>query len=308
MIYTVTLNPSLDYIMRIPHFRDGEVNRSAEEAVLPGGKGINVSLVLQNLHIPSVALGITAGFTGAEIERLLLNRGIQSELIRLENGFSRINVKLKAEQETEVNGNGPAVSSNALDALYGKIKQLNEGDILVLAGSVPGSIPKTIYADIAEFTQNKNIKLIVDAEKNLLSPCLQYKPYLIKPNHIELADFFGVEIRSLADVKHYAVELRELGARNVMVSMAGDGAILASEDGEVCFCPAPRGKVINSTGAGDSTVAGFLTAKEKHFNYADCLRFAACAGSASAFSQNLATEEQILALFGKISPETVKKL
>ncbi len=297
MIYTVTFNPSLDYVMQIGKFRIGEVNRSEKENVMPGGKGINVSLVLKQFQVPSVALGFVGGFTGNEIARLLSERGISPDFVRVKAGSSRINVKVHAETETEINGAGPYVDAESLEILMHKIENLHMDDTLVLAGSVPKGVPKSIYADIAKQISSKKVKLIVDAEKELLASVLSFNPFLIKPNHKEMAAFFDCEIKTKADVKKYALLLKENGAQNVLVSMAGDGAVLAAADGNVYFCDAPKGNVVHSTGAGDSMVAGFLYAKENAFSDKDALRFAICAGSASAFSEDLACSRDILALF-----------
>lgn len=308
MIYTVTLNPSLDYVMQLEYFKEGEINRSIEECVMPGGKGINVSLLLRNLGVPNVAIGFVAGFTGREIERFLVERGVTADFVSVEQGVSRINVKVHAEKETEINGSGPVVDENALHMLLEKVEKLTGEDTLVLAGSVPGSIPQSIYADIAKGLCEKGVSLVVDAEKTLLKEVLRYNPFLIKPNHKELADFFECEIHMLEDVKKYAVALKKLGAKNVLVSMAGDGAVLVSSDEKVYFCSAPDGKVIHSTGAGDSMVAGFLYAKQNNFSDIDALRFSVCAGSATAFSEDLADKQSVFDLFEKFDTSFVEIL
>lgn len=308
MIYTVTLNPSLDYVMQVKSLLEGEVNRSEKECIMPGGKGINVSLILRNLGVSSVALGFVAGFTGKEIERFLEERGVAADFVFVEQGMSRINVKVHAEKETEINGAGPAVDDNALNTLLEKIESLTCEDTLVIAGSVPGSIPRSIYADIAKRLCDKGVSFVVDAEKALLKDVLSYKPFLIKPNHKELADFFGCEIHTVEDVKKYAVELKRLGAKNVLVSMAGDGAVLISSDENVYYCSTPDGKVIHSTGAGDSAVAGFLYAKQNDFSDADALRFSVCAGSATAFSEDLADKQSVFNLFEQFDASFVKIL
>lgn len=308
MIYTVTLNPSLDYIMKVESFRRGEVNRSVEEKIMPGGKGINVSLVLRNLDVSSVALGFVAGFTGKKIERFLEERGVLTDFVYSEEGFSRINVKLHAESETEINGAGPFLDRASLQKLFDLILKLTDEDILVLAGSVPQNISKSIYAEMAERVTLKSAKLVVDTEKELLASVLPFKPYLIKPNQKELSDYFGCQINTKSEIKDYALRLKKQGAQNVLVSMSGDGAVLVSSDEKVYYCSAPDGKVIHSTGAGDSMVAGFLYAKQNGFSDIDALRFSVCAGSATAFSEDLADKKSVFDLFEKFDTSFVEIL
>ena len=373
MLYTLTLNPSLDYIVGVKDFQFGKVNRTSSEVIYPGGKGINVSMVLGNLGAESVALGFTAGFTGAEIERLLVEKKVRADFVRLDAGLSRINVKVRGEaksekavnetkknasagtdgiqadgivgcfeseenpnigmknhlteitvhdnEETEINGMGPVISADELEMLYRKLDKLSEGDILVLAGSIPASLPKTIYADIMQRLSGRGVKIVVDATGEALTKTLQYHPFLIKPNHHELGELFGVDLieRSGGDpealkkmVREYAGRLQELGACNVLVSMGGMGAALLAETGEYYFAQAPKGKVINTVGAGDSMVAGFLAGylealqakdeeKKRGLKKADlqedrfyrALVWGICAGSASAFSEELATLEAV---------------
>ena len=258
MIYTLTFNPSLDYIVTVPKFTCGVVNRTTEEIIFPGGKGINVSMVLKNLGFENTALGFYAGFTGMELKRLVADKGIHAEFIPVDKGMTRINVKLRSEQESEINGQGPAIAASDIDKLYEKLDALEDGDILVMAGSIPDVMPQTMYMDIMKRLQGRNLKIVVDATRDLLVNVLPFHPFLIKPNNHELGEIFGVEIRGKEDVVTYAKKLQERGARNVLISMAGDGAVLVAEDGSVYQAEAPKGKLINSVGAGDSMVAGFL--------------------------------------------------
>lgn len=297
MIYTVTFNPAIDYIVRMDKFVPGATNRVNYEQVLGGGKGINVSIVLKNLGHDSTALGFISGFTGKEIVRQLHSFGCQSDFIELENAFSRINVKIKTdEQETEVNGQGPDIPQKAIDELFSKLDKLTAEDTLVLAGSIPKSLPDDIYEKIMERLQNRGIKIVVDATKNLLLNVLKYKPFLIKPNNIELAEMFNVTLNSHEDIVTYAKKLQEMGAENVLISMGKDGAILVANDGTIVHSPVPKGKLVNSIGAGDSMVAGFLTGYMETGKFEDAFYMGVCTGSASAFSENLATRPEVEAL------------
>lgn len=311
MIYTVTFNPSLDYIAGVEEFETGKVNRTCEEIIFPGGKGINVSIVLGNLGMDSVPLGFVGGFTGAEIRRMLQADGIKDQFIQVKEGISRINVKLRSlnctqngertvAEESEINGMGPKISSEELEAFYQQLDKLQKGDILVLAGSIPSVLPATIYRDIMRRMQEKEILIAVDATRDLLVNVLEYHPFLIKPNNYELGEIFDVEIRDKEDVVLYARKLQEMGARNVLVSMAGDGAVLVAEDGSVYKSEAPKGKVRNSVGAGDSMVAGFLYGYLSQENYEDAFYYGVCTGSASAFSDDLATRAEVEALLKTI--------
>lgn len=299
MIYTLTFNPSLDYVVTVLKFTCGVVNRTSEEVIFPGGKGINVSIVLKNLGIQSTALGFLAGFTGDKLRSLIEEKGICAEFISVAEGMSRINVKLRSEQETEINGQGPAIKEEDIQKMYQRLDSLQDGDILVMAGSIPDVMPRTIYMDIMKHLENKNLRIVVDATKDLLVNVLQYHPFLIKPNNHELGEIFGVTICDKADVITYAKKLQEQGARNVLVSMAGDGAVLVAEDGTVYQSEAPQGKVINSVGAGDSMVAGFLAGYLEKNSYENAFRMGLCTGSASAFSEELATKEQVMELLEK---------
>lgn len=299
MIYTLTFNPSLDYIVTVPRFTCGIVNRTTEEVIFPGGKGINVSMVLKNLGFENTALGFLAGFTGDKLKSLVEEKGIHAEFISVKEGMSRINVKLRSEQETEINGQGPAIVETDIQKLYERLEQLKDGDILVMAGSIPDVMPGTMYMDIMKHLRDKKLKIVVDATKDLLVNVLEYHPFLIKPNNHELGEIFGVTIQEKEDVVAYAKKLQEKGARNVLISMAGDGAVLVAEDGTVYQSDAPKGKVVNSVGAGDSMVAGFLAGYLEHGSYEKAFRMGVCTGSASAFSEQLATKEEVLALLAQ---------
>ena len=285
MIYTVTFNPSLDYIVTVNDFMTGIVNRTSKEIIFPGGKGINVSMVLKNFGCENTALGFMAG--------------ISTNFIHVAEGTSRINVKLRAQKETEINGQGPAIASADIKKLYEKLDSLQDGDILVLAGSIPDTMPESMYMDIMEHLQNKKLNIVVDATKDLLMNVLAYHPFLIKPNNHELGEIFHETITEKDDVVKYAKKLQEKGARNVLVSMAGDGAVLVTEDGQEFRSEAPKGKVVNSVGAGDSMVAGFVYGYLQNHNYADAFRYGICTGSASAFSEELATKAEVEALIEK---------
>lgn len=293
MIYTVTFNPSLDYIISVDNFTIGRVNRTKEERIFPGGKGINVSIVLKNLGVESTALGFTAGFTGEEIKRLLVEKGVQPDFIQVREGLSRINVKLRSNEESEINGQGPVISEEYIKQLYARLDELTENDILVLAGSIPDSMSPSTYQDILSYLSDRKIQVVVDATKQLLLNVLPYHPFLIKPNNHELGEMFGVEITSKEDVVIYAKKLQEKGARNVLISMAGDGAVLITETGEIYKTEAPKGKVVNSVGAGDSMVAGFVYGYTTYKDYEKAFEYGVCTGSASAFSIDLATKEEV---------------
>lgn len=306
MIYTVTFNPSLDYFVTVNDFQLNKTNRTTTEHILPGGKGFNVSMVLRNLGIESTALGFVAGFTGEAIVKLLGEVGIQTDLIEVSQGLSRINVKMKNYEGTEINGMGPVIGKAQLLELMGKLNQLQAGDILVLAGSIPASMPDTIYQDIMKMLDGRGIRVVVDATKKLLLNVLEYKPFLIKPNNHELGEIFGVELKNREDVFPYAKKLQELGARNVLVSMAGEGAVLVAENGEVYMLPAPKGTVVNAVGAGDSMVAGFLAGwlerggENRTMEYSHAFRMGVAAGSASAFAEEFATKEEIMNLYNQL--------
>ncbi|MEG1433533.1 1-phosphofructokinase [Eubacterium sp.] len=300
MIYTVTFNPSLDYIASVDGFKPGIINRTTSELLFPGGKGINVSIVLNNLGIESTALGFIAGFTGKEIAERLTDYGCRSDFITIAEGMSRINVKLRSDEETEINGMGPAIRQTDVEQLYGKLHELNAGDFLVLAGSIPASMPADVYEKIMARLEGRGVQIVVDATKDLLLNVLPYHPFLIKPNNHELGEMFGVVLKSEDDMITYGKKLQEMGARHVLVSMAGDGAILLSEDGGVYQSPAPKGVLKNSVGAGDSMVAGFLTGYLQTGNMETAFKMGLATGSASAFSDELATKADVMALFNSI--------
>lgn len=297
MIYTVTFNPSLDYIVSMNGFELGKTNRTIGEQMFPGGKGINVSIVLSNLGFKNTALGFTAGFTGEQIEREVRKMGLLTDFIHIEEGFSRINVKLKDYDGTEINGMGPEIGQIHINELFEKLDRLHADDILVLAGSIPKSLTDSIYSDILDRLQKKEVLFVVDATKNLLLNVLQYKPFLIKPNNYELGEIFDVTLETREDVVPYARKLQEKGARNVLVSMAGQGAVLVDENDMVHMLAAPQGKLVNAVGAGDSMVAGFVAGWTKQQDYDYAFRMGIAAGSASAFSELLATRQEIEQVF-----------
>lgn len=303
MIYTVTFNPSLDYVIQVDKLVPGEINRTTHEAVYPGGKGNNVSVILSNLGHSSKALGFTAGFTGEALENMLKEFGCDTAFIRLPEGSTRINVKINAGEETEINGQGPVITEEAQSALFEQLDALKEEDILVLAGSIPNTLPSDIYERILEHLQGRGIHFVVDATKDLLLKVLKYHPFLIKPNNHELGEMFGVTLKTRDEIVIYAKKLQEMGAKNVLVSMAGDGAILLTEDGIIYKAKPPKGKVLNSVGAGDSMVAGFLTGYLNTGEYEKAFRLGVVTGSATAFQYWLATKEDIVALM-EDKPET----
>ena len=300
MIYTLTFNPSLDYIVTVPKFTCGMVNRTTEEIIFPGGKGINVSMVLKNLGFENTALGFYAGFTGMELKRLVADKGIHAEFIPVDKGMTRINVKLRSEQESEINGQGPAIAASDIDKLYEKLDALCDGDILVMAGSIPDVMPQTMYMDIMKHLQGRNLKIVVDATRDLLVNVLPFHPFLIKPNNHELGEIFDVELLTRESVVPYAKKLQEKGARNVLVSMAGEGAVLVAEDGSVYDTPAPKGELKNGVGAGDSMVAGFMAGWMEKHEYRHAFHMGVASGSASAFSENLATKEEIAGVYQQV--------
>lgn len=292
MIYTVTFNPAIDYIVHTGTMQVGQVNRSQGEELYFGGKGINVSFVLHELGLPSKALGFVAGFTGAAIEAGIQEQGIATDFVHLDSGFSRINVKIKSGEETELNGQGPNISEAAVAELFEKLNQLQDGDILILAGSIPNTMPADSYEKILAHLSDKKIKVVVDATKDLLLKVLPYHPFLIKPNNHELGELFGVTLHSIEEIATYAKKLQEMGAQNVLISMAGDGALLIDETGKQHVCGVCKGKVKNSVGAGDSMVAGFV-AGSMHGDYEAALKLGTAAGGATAFSEGLAQRAEI---------------
>lgn len=299
MICTVTFNPSLDYIVRVDDMRLGVINRTNYEQVLPGGKGINVSIVLGNLGHESRALGFLAGFTGAEIARRVREAGVSADFIEVAEGMSRINAKIKSNEETELNGQGPLITETDIEQLYARLDVLSQDDTLVISGSVPATLPGDMYERIMERLDGRGVRVVVDAERELLTRVLPYRPFLVKPNNIELGDIYGVKLETRADVIPYARRMQQAGARNVLVSMAGEGGVLVAKSGEVFDSPAAKGTVVNSVGAGDSSVAGFLAGLAETGSYETAFRMALAAGSASAFSDHLATRPEVEELMAR---------
>ena len=293
MIFTVTFNPSLDYIVRVDEMRLGTINRTNYEQLLPGGKGINVSIVLGNLGHPSRALGFSAGVTGVALEKLLADTGVDADLVHVKAGFTRINAKVKAVEETEINGQGPRIAPEDVDALFSKLDVLGQDDTLVISGSVPNTLPSDMYEQVMERLAGHGVRIVVDAERDLLTRVLSYRPFLVKPNNHELGDIFGVALKTRDEVVPYARRMQEMGAQNVLVSMAGEGGVLVAADGQVYQSPAAQGTVVNSVGAGDSCVAGFLAGLMETGSYQTAFRMGLAAGSASAFSDHLATRPEV---------------
>lgn len=293
MIFTVTFNPSLDYIVRVDEMRLGTINRTNYEQLLPGGKGINVSIVLGNLGHPSRALGFSAGVTGVALEKLLADAGVDADLVHVKEGFTRINAKIKAAEETELNGQGPRIAPEDVDALFSKLDVLGQDDTLVISGSVPNTLPSDMYEQVMERLAGRGVRIVVDAERDLLTRVLPYRPFLVKPNNHELGDIFGVTLKTRDEVVPYARRMQEMGAQNVLVSMAGEGGVLVAADGKVYQSPAAKGAVVNSVGAGDSCVAGFLAGLMETGSYQTAFRMGLAAGSASAFSDHLATRPEV---------------
>lgn len=300
VIYTVTFNPSIDYIVSVDDFTLGMTNRTSSEMMFAGGKGINVSIVLKNLGFNNTALGFIAGFTGDEISTRLKESGINTDFIKVENGISRINLKLKSIDGTEINGMGPDITKENVEKLKSKIEHLKDGDVLVLAGSIPSCIPDDIYRNIMKMLEGKRVMVVVDATSSLLMNVLEYKPFLIKPNQHELGDIFGVTFKTREEVIPYARRLKDMGAVNVLISMGGKGAVLVADDNRVYMADAPHGTLKNSVGAGDSMVAGFMAGWLSTHDYENAFKMGIATGSASAFSDNLATNEEVEALINKI--------
>ena len=304
MIYTLTLNPSIDYIVHLNKFVSGITNRTTSEEYYIGGKGINVSCILSELGIKSTALGFTAGFTGDAIEKGLQEQGICAEFIRLKNGISRINIKVKADKESEINCQGPHIEQDEFEKLLSLTDEIKDGDTIVLAGSIPKTVADDTYERILKRLKDKNIRIVVDATKKLLVNCLKYKPFLIKPNKQEISEIFSAKIESEEDIKSYAKELRKMGARNVIVSLGGEGAVLFAENGNIYKAGIVKDKVRNTVGSGDSMVAGFIAGYEKTGDYAYALKLGTACGNATAFSSGLAKREKIDEVFSKIcNPE-----
>jgi len=296
MFYTMTLNPALDYNMTLKEFAPERVNRSVKEEMIPGGKGLMVSRMLKNLGIESTAFGLVAGFTGAELTRMVHELGVRTSFVSLPEGMTRINVKLWGGLEGEINAQGPECDEKSLQALFEKLTMLTKEDTLVLSGSVPATLPKDVYVDMIKHVKDKAPRIVVDATGELLRSTLSYRPFLVKPNHHELGELYGAELKTKEDVAVYAKKLRDEGARNVLVSMAGDGAVLAGSDGSVWFGEAPQGRVVNTVGSGDSMVAGFLAGYEAAQSAEQAFMTGIASGSASAFSAELGTKEEVEAL------------
>ena len=306
MIYTVTLNPSIDYVIKVDKLTTGNINRVNEEHVYPGGKGINVTRILKSLDNDNIALGFVSGFTGDYIINSLQELNLKSDFIKVKEGFTRINVKVKSEEETEINGQGPKISEEELNQFYKVIDKLVDGDILILSGSIPSCLDERLYESIMKKVEDRDIKVIVDATKNLLLNVLKYKPFLIKPNNHELAEMFNVELNSTEDVVFYARKLKEMGAQNVLISKGKDGDLLVTENDEVFSSSVEKGEVVNSVGAGYSMVAGFIAGYLKSNSYEEALRLGAASGGATAFSSDLATREFIDKLVDEIKIEKIK--
>ena len=300
MIYTLTLNPSIDYIVRLTEFVSGITNRTTGEEYYIGGKGINVSCILSELGIQSTALGFTAGFTGEAIENGLREQGIRSDFIRLKNGISRINIKVKADKESEINCQGPHIEQDEFEKLLSMTDEIKDGDTIVLAGSIPKTVADDTYEKILERLKGKDIRIVVDATKKLLVNCLKYKPFLIKPNKQEISEIFSAKVESGEDIEIYARELMKMGARNVIVSLGGDGAVLFAEDGNTYHTGVVKEKVLNTVGSGDSVVAGFIAGYEQKGDYGYALRLGTACGNATAFSPGLATKQKIYEVLEKL--------
>ena len=300
MIYTITFNPALDYISQVDNFEVGKINRTKTEKILPGGKGLNVSIVLKNLGLESTALGFIGGFTGEELQRRIEAQGIKTDFIKVNNGMTRINVKISSDMETALNGNGPEILEEDIQELLEKIENIKKEDIVILAGNVPKGINNNIYEIICVNLERNGVTFIVDATKELLINILKYRPFLIKPNKEELEETFKVKIRTKEDIITYAQKMQLMGAQNVLVSLGGDGAILVTEDNQVLQSNAPKGKVLNTVGAGDSMVAGFLAGYIESKDYEFSLKMGIATGSASSFSMDLATKKDVEKLLEQI--------
>lgn len=293
MIYTVTFNPALDYVVKLDELQSSDINRTESEQIFYGGKGINVSVILSRLGIENTALGFLAGFSGKQVELMLNEEGVKSDFLYLKNGYTRINVKIKAQKEYDINAQGPIIEQSDADLLLQKLSKIKDGDGVVLAGSIPKSLPNDIYEKILKQLSDKNVMSVVDATGDLLLNVLKYKPFMIKPNHHELGEIFGVKIENLKQVEFYSKELQKMGARNVLVSMAEDGAVLFDENKTLHKIQSVSGKLVNSVGCGDSMVAGFIAGYLKSNDYEYALKLGTLCGSATAFSNSLATKEEI---------------
>ena len=300
MIYTITFNPALDYISQVENFEIGKINRTKMEKILPGGKGLNVSTVLKNLGIESTALGFIAGFTGEELKRSIEEKGIKTDFIKVEKGITRINVKISSKEETALNGNGPEITEEDINKLLEKIEKIKKEDIVILAGNIPRCINNDIYEIICKTLEKNNVIFVVDATKELLMNVLKYKPFLIKPNKEELEETFKEKIETKEEIIAHAKKLQLMGAQNVLISLGGEGAILVTTEGKEYYSKAPKGKVLNTVGAGDSMVAGFIAGYEQSGDFEQAFKMGIATGSASSFSMNLATAEEVASLLKEI--------
>lgn len=300
MVYTVTFNPALDYVMNVEKLSTDDINRTESEELYYGGKGINVSAILSRLNIPTVALGFTAGFTGKKLREMMDDDGIKNDFTELNSGFTRINVKVKFGKELDINANGPEITADEIKELFMKLKKLNDGDYLVLAGSVPASLPDDLYSKILEELSGKNINIVVDTTGNQLLNVLKYKPFLIKPNHHELGEIFGQEMDTTEKITEYAKKLQEMGAVNVLVSRGGDGAVLVDGNGTVHPAAAVEGTLVNSVGCGDSMVAGFIAGYITNKSYSEALKLSVASSAATAFSKELAKADEIYKIYKKL--------
>ena len=300
MIYTITFNPALDYISQVENFETGKINRTKTEKILPGGKGLNVSTVLKNLGIESTALGFIAGFTGDELRKNIEKRGIKTDFIKVEKGITRINVKISSNEETALNGNGPEITEEDIKKLLEKIEKIKKEDMVILAGNIPRCINNDIYEIICKTLEKNNVTFVVDATKELLMNVLKYKPFLIKPNKEELEETFKEKIETKEDIVEHAKKLQKMGAQNVLISLGGEGAILITVENKEYFLNAPKGKVLNTVGAGDSMVAGFIAGYEQNGDFEQAFKMGIATGSASSFSMNLATAEEVTNLLKEI--------
>lgn len=300
MIYTITFNPALDYISKVENFEKGKINRTQTEKILPGGKGLNVSTVLKNLGIESTTLGFIAGFTGEELQRRIEEKGIKTDFIKAKNGITRINVKISSNEETALNGNGPEITNDDIQELLEKVEKIKKEDIVILAGNVPKGINNNIYEIICVILERNGVTFIVDATQELLINVLKYKPFLIKPNKEELEETFKIKMQTKEDIITYAKKLQLMGAQNVLISLGGEGAILVTTEDKVYFSKAPKGTVLNTVGAGDSMVAGFIAGYLQNESYEQAFKMGIATGSASAFSMDLATKEEVEMLLKEI--------
>ena len=305
MIYTITFNPALDYIAQVEDFKIGEINRTKTETILPGGKGLNVSIVLKNLGIENTALGFISGFTGEELKRKMEAQGVKTDFVKVKEGITRINVKIssmneKKVEETALNGVGPLITETDIEVLMEKLQKMSTNDLVILSGSIPKNIDNTIYEKICKNLNEKGITFIVDSTQELLMNVLKYHPFLIKPNKDELEETLNCKISTKEDIIQSAKELKKLGAQNVLVSLGNDGALLLTKEDKTYYSKAPKGQVVNTVGAGDSMVAGFLAGYYQTKDYEVALKTGVATGSASAFSTRLATKEDVELLLSQL--------